>query len=476
LLAGQETIPSTDLSGWQRLWGRSEGDVARAEPWPATTPTDPVEAQTSAYRTADTSVAFASSLGADRLLGCDVSALPAAREHWRSLSFGRFAILMPPIPDDSGPPEVPAPGDLLYHGERLDLNRIDLGAYLQSVQQTRRLAPRVVLHLAGSGERFTTPIRVKGSSLVLYFEPPAAKAEPLSLAPAGPGAQEALLEVEQGSLDVINGRLGLSDAAKARVLPWLIKVRGGDVRLFRCRLEVPPKTRGTAFRGLISLDGSGDPAAEHVRSCAVNESVLVSARAGIHVQRVGARVLLTQSLLVAGGEALRLALDPGFTGRGNLQCLFERATVAARGCVVHLADVKHAEPPTEPIIVQTRDCGFLNPFPSGASNRAGLLRYEGDALTRGLLVWQSDRDSFDRYLWFAFAPATAPSPSKIEDHKSWIALWGTTGMARPTLEYKLFHVFGTQNWSLERLAGLKLPGAKLEKLGITKTPVKKVPR
>ncbi len=259
----------------------------QANPWPTAVVLEPAEVPASTYRTADSPVAFAASTGADQLLGCDLALLPPVRDNWLSLTFDRFTIVAPALPEDSGPPEIPVPTDTLYHGEALDLNRIDLGAYLQTVQKTRRLAPRVVLHLSGSGERFTTPIRIKGSSLVLYFEPPpdkpdarAEKAEPLALVPAGQGSQEAILEIEQGNLDILNGTLRLSEAAEARVMPWLIKVRGGDVRLFRTRLEVPPKSSGTAFRGLIALDGSGDPSAEHVRSCAVNETVLVSGAPG----------------------------------------------------------------------------------------------------------------------------------------------------------------------------------------------------
>ena len=56
------------------------------------------------------------------------------------------------------------------------------------------------LLLAGSGEHFTAPVRIKGSTLVLYFEPPAEDAEPLSLVPGGRGAQEAMIDVEQASL------------------------------------------------------------------------------------------------------------------------------------------------------------------------------------------------------------------------------------------------------------------------------------
>ncbi len=154
-------------------------------------------------------------------------------------------------------------------------------------------------------------------------------------------------------------------------------------------------------------------------------------------------MLLTQTLLIAGDDALRLTLDPGFTGKANVQCLFDHATVAARGCVLHLPEVKQTEPPAEPIILQTHDCAFLNLF-IGRKDRAGLVRYEDDALARGLLVWQSDNDAFDRRLWYAAAPAAGPLPDKVEDHASWVALWGTPGLRHAQLNRRVFTILDTE--------------------------------
>lgn len=497
LLAGSKSVPATDISDWQRLWDRGEGDAAQAERWPTAVFPEPAEVPARTYGTADSFVAFAASTSADQLLGCDLARLPPARDNWLSLTFDRFAILAPSVPDDANPPAVSFAGDGLFHGAQLDLNRIDLGAYLQNVQKSYRLAPEVVLRLSGSGERLTTPLRVKGSSVVLYFEPPLKKKEPLVLVPAGRGPAEALFDVEQGNLSIINGRARFSEAndrrdagPTTRVVPWLIKVRGGDLRLFRTRLEVPPKDSGPAFRGLISLDGSGDTAAEGVRSCLANECVLVSAHDALAIAGIGARVLLTQTLLIAGGDALHLALDPDFTrqasaggtgvspvggtGKANVQCLLDRTTVAARGAVLYLPDVQHTEPPAEPVIVQSRDCGFVNLF--GRTHRPSLVRYMGEALAHGLLIWQSENDGFDHRLWFGAIDTATPLPQRPEDHASWLALWGSPGLRRARLDVYLFRTLDAERWPLERLAGWKVPGANLDKLGLSRKPLAKSPR
>jgi hypothetical protein len=475
LLAGASSIRGTDVSAWMRLWERREGDVVKASSWPTASFPEPTELPAATYRTADSPVAFATSTSPEQLLGCDIDALPPLREGWLSLTFNRFPILAPAVPDDPDPPAIPPPDNRLYHGERLNLDQIDLGAYLKNVQKMYRLAPQVVLHLTGSGERFTTPIRIKGSSLVLYFEPPADKAEPLVLVPAVQGAGEAIVEVEEGNLDIVNGRLRFSEAVEARILPWLVKVRGGDVRLFRSHLEVPPQGSGIRFRGLILFDGSGEGAAERVRSCAINETVLMSAHEGVRIEGIGARLVLTQTLLIADRDAVRLTLDPGFAGKANVQCLLDHVTVAANGSVLRLPDVKKAEPPTEPVIVQTNSCAFVNLF--GRTNRPGLVLYDGEALARGLLVWQGDSDSFDRRLWFAAASADAPRPNKIEDRASWITLWGPSGLHRARHDLPLIRPLDPKNWSLEYLARTKMPaGADLEKLDLIRKPTKDIPR
>jgi eukaryotic-like serine/threonine-protein kinase len=501
LMAGTTTIAATDLPAWRRLWGRTEGDEILGDPWPTAVFPEVAEVPAHTYRTAGSGVAFAASTNAEQPLGCDLDLLPPAADNWLSLTFDRFAVELPALPNDSSPPEIPIAADGLFHGARVDLNQTDLGAYLQTVQKNYRLAPDVVMRLSGDGERLTTPLHVKGSNLVLYFEPPpekkeGEKKETLVLAPGGLVPAEALFEVEQGNLSLINGNVRFSEAGKARVVPWLIKIHGGDLRLLRTHLEVPPKDSGVAFRGLIEMDGSGDPAAERVRSCVVNECVLVSAHDALAIKGIGARVLLAQSLLIAGDDAIHLTLDPDFTqktngpngtdesgnhngsgaspvaGKANVQCLLDHATVSARGAVLRLPDVKQAGPLAEPVIVQSHDCGFVNLF--GLTHRPSLVKYEGEALAHGLLIWQSENDAFDRHLAFGAVCADKPLPHKPEDHASWVALWGSPGLRRAQLDLLVFRALDADRWPLDqKLAGWKAPGANLDKLGLSRKPKSK---
>jgi serine/threonine protein kinase len=481
LLAGKTTIAANDLRAWRRLWDYNDGDDSHSDPWPTAAFPEPAEVSAGTYRTAGSSVAFAASTNADRPLGCDLERLPSARDSWLSLTFDRYPVPAPAVLRESSPPAIADAGDGLFHGASVDLNQTDLGVYWRKVQESQRLAPEIVLHLRGSGEHLTTPLQIKGANLMLYFEPPPEKKEPLILAPGGRNSAEALFDVEQGSLSIINGNIRFSEKPQGRVVPWLIRMHGGDLRLFRTHLQVPPKDSSTAFRGLISLDGSGETAADRVSSCVANESVLASGHDAIDIRGIGARVLLTQALLVAGGDAIHLNLDPDFSakasgpqnGKANVQCLFDRATVAARSACLYLPAVKLAGPPAEPVIVQSRDSGFYNLFP-GRSHRPSLVRYEGTALAHGLLVWQSEKDAFDNRLWFGAVCTTAPVPDKPEDHASWLSLWGSPGLRHARLDLRLIRTLDADRWSLDqRLAGWKAPGANLDKLDLSRKPSSK---
>jgi serine/threonine protein kinase len=481
LITGSITIAATDLSAWHRLWNESEGEAVQGDRWPTAVSPELAEVSAQAYRSADTPVAFASSASEEELLGCDLARLPPSRDSWLSLTYERYPLVVPEVPEDDSPPQILPSTDGMYHGERLLMDgKSDLGAYLTKIGSSVRFAPEIVLHLSGSGPVFSSPIRLKGSSLVLYFEPPEDKKEPLVLVPTGRVAAEALFDIEEGNLSILNGNLRFTNAAEVRVVPWLVRVRGGDLRLFRTHLLVPPRESGAAFRGLISFDGS----AERVRSILIDQSVLVSAVDAISVEGIGARVLLKQTLCLTGGNVLRLKLDPEysrlakgppFTAKANVQCFLDRVTIAAAGAVMHLPDVTAAGPPAEPVVLQTHDCGFVNLFANTA--RPALIRYEGEALAHGLLLWQSENDAFDRRLWFAAVGTTAPLPKIAQSRASWITLWGSAAMrqAKDVTVNAVHHLDGDR-WSLERLSGWKAPGANLEKLRLPEKSSIKLPR
>jgi hypothetical protein len=131
-------------------------------------------------------------------------------------------------------------------------------------------------------------------------------------------------------------------------------------------------------------------------------------------------------------------------------------------------------------VIQTRACAFLNPF--GAP--AGLILSEGDSLRRGVMVWQSNGDVYDKRLHFA-AAAPGAIPATAQSHAVWSLLWGPAGNHRSVTHLPLTARLDRDRWLLPRLA---LPvfrgrpafdprdaGADLAQLGIIKKPTRPRP-
>ncbi len=466
-----------DLRAWQTTWQRTEGDLALARPWPAVPRLDPAEASAEDYRTAPaptTPVGYAATSGPGPL-GCDLAALPPARTNWLALTFDPSPAPTPEMITAAAVPPVPNMADGHYHGGRIDLAATpDLGSFLDEMQRTRGLGPRVVLHLAGSGEHKTRPIRIKGSSLVLYFEPGGAEADPPTLVPHDSTAPDAdaLIDLDGGSLEMIGGGIRFPDSRQALMPPHAVKVRGGDLRLFHCRLQGPLKDAPPRYQGLVRFEGaSGEPDPTKVRGCALNESVLVSAKSALHLVGGGARIRLRQCILLSTADALYF--DPGPTARPRLdvQCLLEQTTVVGRKALVRLSDAPQLQGPVDPIVLEARFCAFLNPFADMAAPLV-LAANEG-ALGRGLLLWQGSGNAFDWRLAYDVVPKAVGSAT-------WARLWGRAWERRQALDVPFKQTLDLARLDLERLAvppGLvrpvpgeerRPPGADVELLGLGK--------
>jgi serine/threonine-protein kinase len=455
LLTGSEPIRQGVAATWARVMKWPEGDRSIPDTWPAAQP-ELAEVGPAYFRTAKTPVAFAATSNKEGPIGCPLEQLPPARDNWVRLACERFVTRPPDFLDDAAPPDIPPPEGQLFTGQTLDLASVDVGAFLQEKQRSPGLASNVVLRLKGSGRLKMTPVKLKGLHLTLYFEQPAddAKRLVLTLPSSAEGTKmpEALLEID-GGLDVINGEFELPDDATKAVTASLFKVSGGDLRLYRCRLTGPHQSPPPAnYRGLILFDGSGDLAADKARQCAINASALVTDKSAILINGVGARVSLKQSAVVSGGQALHVDLGPAFKGRSNVQLVAQNSTFAARRALVLMEDALTGEPTFEPVVIQTSRCAYQYPF-RDAKGVGGLVRFNGDALARGLFVWQSDADLYDKRLQFACQSTTVEPPRPFPE---WQAAWaeqcGPYTLTTPANTFTLQRQFEAgKSWSLEQL-------------------------
>jgi hypothetical protein len=467
LLGGAKAV--TGLEEWRALWGIENTDRLLRDPWPDLPPDESGSRAAADYLPAGP-VAFGTAADPDVLFGCPVDSLPPARDGWLALAH-EPGLSVPEIPMEPPIPAIPMPGDGMFHGARLNLDENDLGRYLEMMQSRTTFAPRVVLHLFGRGERVTSPIRVKGYSLALYFERPAdEKSGPLALKPGFGGPGGPMIDVEGGSLEIVGGILRCPESAALK-LSHIVRVTGGGLRLFRTRIEGPRIVSPEGYLGAVQVRCPSDEGASRKPAeVTLSECLIVSSRAGLEVEGAGARLSLRHCALVAGTDALAFLPGPKSSGRADLQASLSSCTLASRRAALRLGDVAPGAVPDLPVQVRTSDCAFLNPFP-GKPSRAGMLVYEGDALSRGLLIWHSERDALDPRLHFGAAPSSG-LPEAREAKSAWHRLWGSAGLTtpRPDLPGGLSS-FTPKAWPLEALilSGRDPPGAALSRLGITRS-------
>ena len=455
LLTGAEPIPLDASSTWRRVMRCPSGDRAIADLWPPPQ-LDLSEVAATTFRTTKTPLAFAASVNSLESVGCVLEQLPPLRDNWKALAYERFVVPSFNILEDAAAPDIPRPSGNLFTGQVLDVSTEDLGVFLQKMQATRGFGPKVVMLLKGTGAQPMSPVKLKGVHLTLHFEQPPDDSKHLSLtlsSTADVPLPAALLEIEDGGLDIINGGFTLPDGPNKAVPASLFKVSGGDLRLYRCRLAGPHLAMPPAnYRGLIQFEGFGSLDGQKGRQCVINESVLVSENAVLLLHGIGTRLLVKQSVLIAGGAALQVEVGTGFKGRANVKAVLSSSSIASRQCVLQVEDAA-LEPTMEPIVLQSMQCAFQAPFRNA---NPGVIRYSGDALAHGLFVWQSDADLFDKRFQFGCLPVNLEPPKPpAEWQAAWLNLFGTYAATRMRTEMLMRQIDATKGWSVRQL---QLPG------------------
>jgi serine/threonine-protein kinase len=471
LSANDRRLPATALEDWWRLWGYTERDKALLESWPPAPRAEPEDVAPAAYDTAGTPVHFAAISGAGAI-GCHVAAAPASRPAWSTVTYDRIALALPDLPSTELPPQPPPPADGRYHGERVVLQKgFDLGRYLQEQLALKKPGPVVVLHLAGSGDHPTTPLRVQGAGLVLSFEKPEHFADPLTLTPStAAGDQEALIQVDGGDLELRGARIVFPSSRFAAVPRHVLQVRGGNMRLAGCHLQGQLVSTNEAYQGLIGFDGSGKDTAP-TPSCAVSECILLSGRTVFQLRQGGARLRLQQSLALAADDFLLLDLT-GAPPRPNVKCSLEHNTLAVRRALIDVRGGAAGAVP-DPAVIRADGNLFLAPFDGPGPST--LLRCDRACLAQGLLSWQGKGNGFDRQRLHSYVTVAGETPAGRQSFEAWAGLWGTPGERAPLLVDLPQGTFKLRPPPLRQLAlprsvrpqaGEALPGANLVRLGI----------
>jgi serine/threonine protein kinase len=465
---------SDTLSDWRLRWGHREGDLALAETWPPR-PLGPLEeVPPTSLATFETAAGFAASAG-PAPLGCEIGRLPPEPTLWKQRTFEKYVVADLTLPE-ADVPEIPTSPEGLYHGERIELGKIDLGLHVQARLQTLKPGPRIVLRLAGKGAQATTPIRFRGAEqIVIYFEQPAAgakeKVDPLTLELKPGSVAPAIIDVEGGALEIHHGRFRFENSRIAAMPPHVIRVRGGDLRLQRCTITGPLSKAPDSFQSLIACHGSGIGGAQPVH-VSVRDCVLQGGKPLIELKNPGIHLRCRGSLLYGLGDALVVDLSTSPISRTDVIASFDNNTIAQRQA---FATLRAHDAPTNcrPVVLQMQANYFLDPF-ADEPRQACLVKLSADALARGLFLWQGKGNLFARDRLQAYY-AAADMPVVKQSFKEWEKLLGPLG------ETGALHIdalaakgLTPDNPPYDRLVVPPtvrlepMPGADLAKLGVVK--------
>ena len=135
--------------------------------------------------------------------------------------------------------------DGLYHGERLDLNKVDLGKHLQDKLQRVTLRRAWSCISTGTGVCQTSSLRIKGvEHLVLFFVPTKdpSRALTLELHPAAIAQRSPIIEMTmEGHLELIGARVLLSPIT---LVPHVLSLQDASLAATRLPARRPARQIG----------------------------------------------------------------------------------------------------------------------------------------------------------------------------------------------------------------------------------------
>jgi serine/threonine protein kinase len=473
LARGGKNIAGHDRESWGNQWFYRTGDRALGfETWPKKTPAGLEEQDASTFVPAQSPVEFAALTHAGAS-GCVIGWLPPAPEAWLERIFEPRTVPIVPAAiynarGEIDPPKIDTDADGLYHGEVVDVTNVDLGVHLAGVLQKNMPAPRVVLHLTGSGLCQTSAVRVKGvQHLVLYFEPPKDFKEPLTLEAKTPGIlkSSSLFEMTGGDLELIGLNVRLSPIT---TLPSVVQVHDGNLTMTRCWLQGPLTKSAEGFRSLISVSNANPIPT----TLLLRDTKLVSGKLLIQMR---------DHVQLRARNNVFLSLGDGMQSEANRPTVpllhhLDHNTWAVRRSFFTLRTGPEFQAAGR-VLVHANSNAFLHPFANDGEKSALLLGGQ-EWMSHGRWNWQGRFNVYDSRL-----PAYLGGQEKTAGAKqalgAWQAVWGQPG-ERDSLLFEAgpaSKIITTDNVQLDRLflptqlrGDLKQnpPGANLMGLGIFK--------
>lgn len=408
LASGSKNIGGHDLASWRQQMGEFTGaSAALVDNWPRGV-AGLEEQPAAAFLPATSPVSFAALTGSGSI-GCIIGRLPKAPENWRESVGEQRKVPLVPIADAE--PAIDPAADGLFHGEVLDLNKVDLAQHLRMIQQTRRLAPRVVLILEGKGPCITGPVQVAGiEKLILHFKQPddPKAALTLELNAPQPLLRPPMFEMTGGRLELIGLNVRLSPAT---LVPTIVHVKNGDLSMTRCRLQGPLTASAESFQSLVTVSNADGPAT----TLLLRDNVFASGKLLIQLDN-NVQLKARNNVLLSLGDAIHMdATRP----TAPVMHLLDHNTLAARNNCFVLRTGPGFEP-TGTALLHASHNALLHPFTDGD---ATLLRGGQAWVGSGHWSWQGRYNVYDTR-WQTYLHGSLDQPAARQKLADWKAAWG----------------------------------------------------
>lgn len=416
LASGTKNIAGHNMDVWrQQMGGFGNAGTAVADNWPRGL-SGLEEQPASTFLPGSSAVSFAALSGSGSI-GCVIGRLPPLPEAWRELIGEQRKDLLVPTTEafPFAVPTISTAQDGLYHGERLDLNKVDLAEHLRGIQQSKRLAPRVVLHLEGKGECKSGPVQVKGiQQLVLFFKPPADPRDAITLEinTSRPPPRPPMFEMTGGRLELtgLNVRL-----AQQTLWPTIVHVKGGDLAMTRCRLQGPLTASAESFQSLVRVSNT-EPAAT---TLLLRDNIFTSGKLLIQLDdRV--QLKARNNVFFSLGDAVHMDYHRPAV---PLVHLLDHNTFAARQNCFTLRTGPEFQAAARGLM-HANSNAFLYPF---ADAEQGTLLRGGQAWVHsGRWSWQGRYNVYDTR-WHAWFNGSLDQPAARQKLGDWKLAWGQVG-------------------------------------------------
>ena len=321
------------------------------------------------------------------------------------------------------------------------VQRVDIKTDLGKLLASKDWEDGTVFVLAGSGQRYSSPITVDRRRWRIQFsqtEGPTLMLAPRSASRSG-GDNSAFITIRGGGqLDIEHGTFNYDLKDQQSVTPWFLFADGGGFSLSNCRIQVPAAA-GTRSRGLIRWAAPATPEkllpdSEFANYGQITDSLLIGNGVLCSIDLAQRAVLLKNSAFVSRQHLFEVTVGLN-EGRSPATFDSQNCTFMAAGTQWSIKSLAAAGSSPQPTRLTHRDCVFAAlPFDSNAKAAPLLMNYVGQVAATTQLLWNEESCGYspDLKAYFATEPALPATSRGSQDFdKEWTQRWGADRVQHP---------------------------------------------